>query len=210
MKNKITTLACALALGAALVHPNQAAAQTSKPVVSLADFKKQLMMLQTQVSATAASLNDVKESAKNPAELTRAAAGLDTTFNALQAQVDSIRSNAITVKACVKSSYEAWSKELTEIGNAKIREKAQGRLTDSQKQFDKIIATAAEAKEEVLPFVSDAKDIVIYLGADLSGEAVETLSGAIWKLGNRSRSVNSSIGDVIEQIDRTIKGLPQS
>jgi hypothetical protein len=30
------------------------------------------------------------------------------------------------------------------------------------------------------------------------------------KLGNRARSVNGSIQDVIEQIDRTIKSLPQN
>ena len=95
------------------------------------------------------------------------------------------------------------------MANAKLREKAQERLTESQKEFDKIVVQATAAKEQVLPFVSAVKDIVIYLGADQSEEAVKTLSGDIWKLSNRSKSVNSSIQDVIGQIDRTIKSLPQ-
>jgi hypothetical protein len=46
--------------------------------------------------------------------------------------------------------------------------KPQDRLTRAQKAFNEIVEEAAEAKEEVLPFVSDIKNIVIYLNADLS------------------------------------------
>jgi hypothetical protein len=211
MKIKIISTICILALGAALVQPNPAAAQASKPAstVSLADLKTQFAMLQTEITSAVEALNYVKDSAKKPAELSKAAGILNRSFDALQTRVNTLQTNAVSVKARVKEHYEAWSKQLTAMGNANLREKAQERLTESQKEYDKIVAQATEAKEQVLPFVSAVKDIVIYLGADLSEEAVKSLSSDIWKLGNRSKSVNSSIQDVVEQIDRTIKSLPQ-
>lgn len=211
MKSKIISTICTLALGAALIAPNQAAAQTDKPAstVSLADLRTQFAMLQTEINATVEALNLVKESGKKPDELAKAAGILGRTFDVMQNRVNTLQTNAVTVKARVKEHYEAWSKQLTAMGNAKLREKAQERLTDSQKEFDKIVAEATKAKEQVLPFVSSVKDIVIYLGADLSNEAVKSLSNDIWKLDGRSKSVNGSIQDVINQIDRTIKSLPQ-
>jgi hypothetical protein len=151
----------------------------------------------------------VKQSAKNGSDLSKAATELGNRFNALESQVETVRTNATVVRARVKAHYEAWSKELTDMQNANLREKAQDRLSRSQKAFEKIAAEASEAKQEVLPFVSDVKDIVIYLNADLSEDAVDSLSGTIWKLTNRSKSVVGSIGDVIEEIDDTIKSLPK-
>ena len=212
MKPKVISTICTLAIsGVALLQSSQLAAGAEKPgsTVSLADLRNQLAMLQTEVSSVVEGMNAVKESAKKPAELSQAAANLGRSFDALQNRVNTLQTNAVTVKSRVKEHYEAWSKQLTGMSNPNLREKAQERLTESQKQFDKILQEATEAKEELLPFVSSAKDIVIYLNADLSEDAVDTLSGDIWKLGNRAKSVNSSIGDVIEQIDRTIKGLPQ-
>ena len=211
MKPKIISTICTLALGAALLQSTQALAQTEKPAstVSLADMKSQFALLQTDINSAVEALNYVKESAKKPAELNKAAGVLGRAFETMQARVNTLQTNAVSVKARVKEHYEAWSKQLTGMGNANLREKAQERLTESQKEFDKIVVQATEAKEQVLPFVSAVKDVVIYLGADLSDEAVKSLSGDIWKLGNRSKSVNSSIQDVVEQIDRTIKSLPQ-
>ena len=211
MKINITVLVSVLALGAPLFQPQQAVAQAAKPasVVNLMDFRNQLSQLQNDISATVSSLNTVKE-CKKEADLPKAVKELGTRYTALEARVEEIRTNAIIVKAHVKAHFESWAKELTAMQSASLREKAQDRLSRSQKEFEKIIAEGVEAKEQVLPFVSEVKDIVIYLNADLSDDAVKTLSGNIWKLGNRSKSVIGSIGDVIEQIDDTVKSLPQT
>src|SRR5262249_22214438 len=158
--------------------------------------------------STIGSLNDVKQAARKEAELAKAVAEFKQRFQALEQRVETVRTQAVTTKARAKEHYEAWQKELTALQSAKIREKAQERFSESQKEFDKIIEEAATAKAEVLPFVSMIKDIAIYLDADLSKDAVESLSNDIWKLTNKTRSVNGTIGDLIEQIDRTLKSLP--
>jgi hypothetical protein len=210
MKNFMAKLSSALVFGAALVQPLSLAAQNTKPssVVSLADLKAQLTLLQSGISATMESLERVK--ASNDESLVRTAADFQNRFKQLELQVGTVRTQAVLVKARASEHYESWQKDLAGVQNPKIREKAQQRFTDSRKEFDKIVEKAEKAKEDALPLVSDLKDIVIYLQADLSGDAVKSLSNNIWKLGVRSKGVISKIGDVTEQIDRTIASLPKT
>jgi hypothetical protein len=211
MRKTITILTCALALVATLMQSSLAQAQATKPasVVSLNDLKTQLTLLQQQVGATANSLQQLRDSAKSEAALSKAAADFQNRFRTLETQMETVRTQAVVVKARVKQHYDAWQSALIGMQNPGLREKAQDRFTESKEQFDKIIATAERAKEEALPFVSDAKDISVYLDTDLSQDAVKSLSNTIWKLGNRSKSVIRSIDDVTEQIDRTINSLPK-
>jgi hypothetical protein len=211
MKIKITTLAGVLAIGAALIQPGQATAQSEKPntVVSLNELKSQLARVQDHIATTVSWLEQVKKTSKDPAALKKAATEYSNQFRALDAEVEKTRTMAVHVKARSNEHFESWQKDLSTVQNSKIREKAQERFTEAKEEFSKIIEQASEAKEQVLPFVSELKDIMIYLETDLSDEAVHSLSNTIWKLANRSKSVIGSIQDVNEQIDRTIKELPQ-
>ncbi len=205
MRSKMI-VSCALALGITL----SAVAQSSKPAVtSLADFKTQLVALQSHVEATTAALNALKPASQNEADLAKAIAEFQNRLKAMAAQYDIVRTQAIVAKARAKEHYEAWQKSLATVEKTAIREKAQDRYTESMKACDKIVTQANEAKQEAVPFISEVKDIGVYLDADGTPEAVKTLSNTVWKLGNKAKSVNSKIGDVTEQIDRTIKSMPK-
>jgi chromosome segregation ATPase len=212
MKNKLVINTCTLALAGLCIQWAQAAEAPATPAstVSLTELKNQLVHLRANLSDTVATLAAVKASAEKPAELTRAAADFRTSFQALESQLATVREQAVTTRARLRQHYDAWEKELQAMQNAGIREKAQGRLSESKEQFGRIVEQANEAKAEVVPFVSELKDIVIYLNADLSEDAVKSLSGSIWKLTNKYKSVNGSVGDVIEEIDKTIRGMPKS
>ena len=211
MRHNIIILTFALAAGTALIQPTPTAAQATKPgsIISLNDFKNELSLLQNHITATADSLQQVKDSAKDEAALSKAAADFQSRFQALENHVSNVRTQAVVVKARAKEHFDSWQKELTALQSAKIREKAQERFTETRERFDKIVATAERAKEEVLPFVSELKDISLYLQTDLSQDAVKSLPNTIWKLGNRAKSANGSLTDVIEEIDRTIKSMPK-
>ncbi len=94
--------------------------------------------------------------------------------------------------------------------NAKMREKAQDRFTATSKQFDRIVEKVAVAKEAFAPVMADLKDINTYFKVDLSQDAVSSLSSTIWKMGSKARSADSKLVDVCEEIDRTVKKMPQT
>jgi hypothetical protein len=209
MKRKIVTIVSALLLGAALTLPAAADGERHMSVISLTDLKAQLVEVEKSVAGTMESLDAVKAAAKDGG-LEKAAADFQNRFTMLESQVSLVRTQAVMVKARANEHFEAWQKELATVQNPKIREKAQSRFSESRGQFDKIIQVAQSAKEEALPFVSDLKDIVIYLQADTSVDAVKSLSNSIWKLGNKSKTVRDRIDAVTEQIDRTIASLPKN
>ena len=124
MKIKLTMLASALAVGGALLQTHLAVAQPGKPssVVGLNEFRTQLTLLQADIAGTVSSLNLVKQSAKKPAELSKAVEELGTRFKSMEDRVEMLRTNATTAKARVKAHYEAWAKELTAMQNANLRE----------------------------------------------------------------------------------------
>jgi hypothetical protein len=155
-------------------------------------------------------LERVKSAGRDDSALGKASSDFTGRVKGLDSQVELIRRYAVTVKAKAKDHYESWQKEISTVQNPKIREKAQERFAEARKQFDKIISSADEAKQQVVPFLADLKDIGIYLEADSSQDAVKSLSGTIWKLGNKSKSVLGSITDLSEQIDRAIQATPKS
>ncbi|MCI0745120.1 MAG: DUF2959 family protein [Verrucomicrobia subdivision 3 bacterium] len=189
-----------------------AALAADKPVavVSLGELKNQLSSLQGHISTTLASLDRLKAAGRDGAALDKAYGDFAERFKALDGQVETIRRNAVVVKARAKDHHEHWQTEISGVQNPKIREKAQERFAEAREEFDKIIATAEETKQQLVPFLADLKDIAIYLEADLSQDAVKSLSNTIWKLGNKSKSVVGSIGDLNEQIERTIKAMPKA
>jgi hypothetical protein len=204
----VITLAAGLPL-TALAAENEAR-QKPTALISLAELKNQLSLLRGHVSTTLAALARVKTAGRDGGALEKAQADFAGQLKALEAQVEITRTNAVLVKAPTKDHYEHWQKEISDVKNPQIREKAEERFAEAREQFDKIIATAEETKQQLVPFIADLKDVALYLQADLSQDAVKSLSNTIWKLGNKSKSVVGGIGDIIEQIDRTIKVMPKA
>src|SRR6516225_4602919 len=90
MKRKTIVVATVLAFGAIFSQTRQAMAQMPASVVSLMDFRNQLVQLQGDVSATVNSLNAVKQNAKKGPDLEKAATDLGIRFNSLEARVESV------------------------------------------------------------------------------------------------------------------------
>ena len=213
MKNGIISytalVAFAILLPSTAVFAQTQEGQKPTTIVSLAELKSQLSSLQSMISSTIASLERVK-SAGESGPVGKASADFTTRLKGLDSQVELIRRYAVTVKARAKDHYETWQKEISTVQNPKIREKAQERFAEARKQFDKIISTAGDTKQQLGPFLTDLKDVGIYLEADSSQDAVKSLSSTIWKLGNKSKTVLGSINDLNEQIQKTIQTMPKS
>lgn len=209
-KLRIVALPIFLMCAAVTLWPHAAISQTTKPssVVSLATMKSQLTLLRQNVVDTVASLRQITESPDNGPALTGAIKDFSTRVKAMDAQLDIVRKTGLAVRTRTAAHHAAWQQDLVQLQNPDIKEKAQSRLANSKQQFDLIIAAADRAKKEAVPFISDIKDVAIYLDADPSSDALKTLVDTIVNLSNQSRSVIAGLDEVNNQIDSTINVLP--
>lgn len=184
--------------------------QTAPAVVmGLAQFNNEISVLRSHLAGTMAALSEVKAAAGQNADLTKPYANFNRSFQTLQSQTDKVRQYGVAVKARAKEHWDVWQKELTAMQNPSLREKAQNRYTATSKQFDKIVERVETAKESFAPLMADLSDINTYLKTDLSKDAVASLSGNIWKMSNRAKDVDGKLGDVSDEISKTIKKMPQ-
>ncbi len=216
MKRKNNRLALSLtlcglvAVAAVLALPIQAASTSQTVIVGLNQFHNELLTLRDNLSTTMSALEALKAAAANNGDLTKPYESFAKSYAGLEAQADKVRQHGLAAKARTKELWEAWQKELTDMQNAKMREKAQDRFTATSKQFDRIVEKVAVAKEAFAPVMADLKDINTYFKVDLSQDAVSSLSSTIWKMGNKARSADSKLVDVCAEIDRTVKKMPQT
>jgi chromosome segregation ATPase len=205
------TAGCLLA-GLMVAGAQQArAAEDAKPtvMVTLNQLNSEFHILRENLSRTMAALEGVKAAANNNGDLSKAYSSYSSAYTELESQVASMRQRGTAAKARAKEHWEAWQKELTDMQSAKLREKAQKRFTSTQAEFEKIVEKVTEAKESFAPLAADLKDINTYLAADLSKDAISSLSNTIWKMGGQAHTVDGKLEDVNKQIERTMNKLPQ-
>lgn len=207
---KVSRLITIAAIGALGTLGPMAADKTAgkESVTSIEKVRSDLLNLSTLVMSSSDALQKVKDTAQNSGDLKGALKNFSEKYQALESQTDGIRANVTAMKARTKAFHEAWLKELENMKNPKLKEKASSRYQDVKEEFDKIIETGDEAKRSLVPFVTDLKDINVYLEADSSPDAVKSLSHTIWKLNNQSRSVAGDLKNVVEQIDKTLEKTP--
>jgi predicted nucleic acid-binding Zn-ribbon protein len=189
-----------------------ARAEDAKASVSLtlSQFDNEFHSLRVTLARSMASLQSLKAAANENADLNKPYTEFSTAYSDLESQVTKVREHGTAAKARAKEHYEAWQKELTQMQNASLREKAQKRYTATSGEFEKINEKVSEAKEDFAPLAADLKDIYIYLKTDLSKEAVSSLSNTIWKMGIKARSVDGKLDDVCKQIQKVMKKMPQA
>lgn len=186
-------------------------ADSAKPaaVVRLSQLDSDIGSLRSRLASTVAALEDVKAAAANNADLATPYRNFSDSLAGLEGQVALLRERGTAAKARAKEHWSAWQMELTSMQNPKLREKAQSRYTATVKEFQKIVERVDAAKEVCGPLMADMKDVDTYLKTDLSKDAVSSLSRNIWNMSLKAKKADARLADVSEQINRTIKKMPQ-
>ncbi len=178
--------------------------------VDLNAVRKGVGELQSSISETAQALDGIKQAAKSRSDLKASYGAFDSQYKKLQKQIETLRAQATQMRTRAAEHYKAWQSELSQMGNPKLREKALNRYEEAKEEFDEIIVIADHAKRELEPFLADLRDVNSYLSADLSADAVKSLSNDIWKLGNKSRAVVASLQHLNGQIGKAMEAQPEN
>jgi predicted nucleic acid-binding Zn-ribbon protein len=117
------------------------------------------------------------------------------------------RDRATSMKAKGESAFAEWETEVQAINNPDIRKEAQKRFAKRKKSYDKIQNAMEEAREELVPFMSDLNDIRKLLDSELTEKSVGATKTTIRSADWHGEDVRDSLTDVEKELDRVAADL---
>jgi hypothetical protein len=103
--------------------------------------------------------------------------------------------------------FSEWEQQTKEIRNEDIRKEAEKRLATRRKSYGKILAAAEEAREHLVPFMSDLNDIRRLLESELSTATVASTKSLIRQANWHGEDVRDSLMDMEKELDRVAAEL---
>lgn len=205
----ILPLVCVLSLALNLTAAETPASPAMRAVTSMERLRVGLQTLDRDIAATAAGLDKIKEAGRNPESLKQAYATFKASFTTLQNQSQTVRAAALEATVKVDNHLEAWQADIRQMQNEALRKKAQKRHDEASAAYKKAVEEANALKEISSPWVADLEDIVRFLDADLTSNAVRELSGFVSRVVGRTRAVRSKNADTMRRIDGMLEIMPK-
>ena len=197
-----TSLAAVLILATALAAATRAAEsadQAKEARAKIDAMREGTAKIRNQVGLTLEELNRMQTPSID----------LRAQLDKYTAELAKMEDNAKTARERVMSMHEkgnayfqAWEDQINSIANADIRDQAKKRYEKRVKSYNKIIKAMTEARDELVPFMSDLNDIKKLLDAELSRESVKSAKNLLKNANWHGTDVVDELKDVETELDR--------
>ena len=98
--------------------------------------------------------------------------------------------------------FKAWEQDLANISSDSVREKSANRMEVAKKRYASIGETLGKAREELAPVVQNLNDQILYLGRDLSPEAVADLQDEAEALNQQATEVAAKVKEMLQSAEK--------
>jgi hypothetical protein len=136
-------------------------------------------------------------------KLANALSGTDKKIQHANKQLESLGKQA-------NKFFIQWEKELAEYSSDSMREKSSARLEASKEKSRNLAATLKEASTAFEPLMQNLNDQILYLGRDLSPEAIAELQDEAAELNQQAEDVTATVKDLLARADEQDAALEKS
>jgi DNA-binding ferritin-like protein len=98
--------------------------------------------------------------------------------------------------------FKAWEQDLANISSDSVREKSANRMEVAKKRYAAIGETLTKAQAELAPVVQNLNDQILYLGRDLSPEAVADLQDEAEELNQQAKEVAAKVKEMLQSAEK--------
>jgi uncharacterized protein YPO0396 len=151
--------------------------------------------LQTQLTATSSSLQDVCDKAKEDPR--PAFAAFDKNLSATEASYKRIESAIADARASADAYFADWEKQNATMTDASMKEAAQERRAKLTKALDPVVESMNEVRDELTPLLARFKDARTYLSNDLTPAGIKSITDTCKKLGSDAEDANDALKKVL-------------
>lgn len=139
---------------------------------------------------------------------------LEVVYNELNEQyldsksaAEDVSSRIDKVESVAEDLFDEWEDELEQYTNTKLKAQSSKQLTDTKRQYSKLIKSMRKAESKMQPFLSALNDNVLYLKHNLNAKAIGALKGELGSIQKDVKALIAEINKSIEQSNQFIKSL---
>jgi chromosome segregation ATPase len=120
----------------------------------------------------------------------------------MEVKAKSARERAVSMRVKGHDFFSEWEENTKTIKNEDIRKEAEKRIAKRKKSYGKILSAMEDAREQLVPFMSDLNDINKLLDGELSKSTVASTKTLIRQANWHGEDVRESLTDVEKELDR--------
>jgi uncharacterized protein YoxC len=189
-----------LIVGGSTIQAQQKTAKQAESLSKSADnAKKQVSGVVEHLGKMLQGYNSIIDGkAKNPQSAYKKLTGdLKSTEKMLQGAQKSLQ--ALNKEA--GKFFTDWEKDLGDFSNEDLKQKSMARLEKSKGEYEALGKALGQAGEAFGPLVQNLNDQILFLGRDLSPEAIEDLQGEAEALNEQAKDVTEGVKTLVASAD---------
>jgi hypothetical protein len=99
--------------------------------------------------------------------------------------------------------FKAWEQDLASISSEGLRDKSASRMEDAKKRYAELGEILTAASNEFAPVMQNLNDQILYLGRDLSPEAIADLEDEAAELNAQAEAATAKVKEMLDKAGRT-------
>ena len=123
-------------------------------------------------------------------------------YKGTEKSIDGAKKQVAALNKEADKFFKAWEQDLANISSDSVREKSANRMEVAKKRYASIGETLGKAREELAPVVQDLNDQILYLGRDLSPEAVADLQDEAEALNQQATEVAAKVKEMLQSAEK--------
>jgi len=124
-------------------------------------------------------------------------------LNGTQKKIDASKKQLAALGKEADKFFKAWEQDLASISSDSLREKSAGRMKVAQQNYASLGETLTAAGQEFTPVIQNLNDQILYLGRDLSPEAIADLEDEATELNQQAEAATAKVKQMLETAGKT-------
>jgi hypothetical protein len=182
--------------------------RSEKATTTMETMDNDIKLVVVQLDATGASLDELTKPGQS--DVKRAFASCTDNISKIEKMEQAFAIHADEMKARGAEYFEEWQKEGNKYKNPQIRELSEQRRIELGEIYGRIAETSIGVKQPFKAYVSDVKEIQIYLSNDLTSKGIEAIVPISRKAVDDGDKLKSAIKNLQTAIERARAEMSQT
>lgn len=123
---------------------------------------------------------------------------LNSEYERSEGKAKEVRDRIEAVESVAKALFDEWETELGQYSNQSMRRSSEARLSETRRQYSKLIAAMKRAEKRIDPVLKVFHDHVLFLKHNLNARAIASLK-------QEMVTVESNVSRLIREMESSIK-----